>query len=461
MTAKDNPFLEFALLLDCAQEIVVRLPDQSAQFDFLLDLTGRLTSALLGKLLPVQGIGVSCRGLAEQVVDVFTLTERIGFGACVSSSPVIQLMPHLRIRVGKGGFAGERIVVFASGPFRVPLERFPFFLDEGQAIFLGQQSGVDRSGFRAVGERDARRGAYGRLAPGTEEELAHVAQRRAESGQERLFDHRQAQLGLDRLALRIGRRDDDLDRIARLDRLGVAVGGPNLELNAQVALDVERTGRRVEPADDLRIADRFGPIGHHGHGQIEIRRQLGVDRDRQLVDALVQLDEPIVEDLGPLEGDQRQRRLLAPMDLHHRLVAHFERMPIGQDAQPGDVVLVGDVHGRGAADRVLEPVGPLGAQHVIAAGVELERFQHLARFGVRFQFVLFDEHLAHHAVDLGPLEHAQFERFGDRLAFGVDRLERQLERLTGEKHGPDRRGGDREPLRGQDERLARSDVPLG
>ena len=75
-----------------------------------------------------------------------------------------------------------------------------------QPIFLGQEPRVDRLRRGMVGERDAGGGPHRRLPPSGLEEVLNRREIAGKTIQQRLLDHRQAQFGRHRFALRIGRR---------------------------------------------------------------------------------------------------------------------------------------------------------------------------------------------------------------------------------------------------------------
>ena len=216
----------------------------------------------------------------------------------------------------------------------------------------------------------------------------------------------------------------------------------------------------MEPPDRLVVRLLLGRlvvarfrsrVGHHGHRQLEVGGQHRGHRDIQRVVALLELHQLVVEHPGALERDQGQCRLFPPVEADSGRIADLVGVAVGQDSQPDLVFVVGDLDFPLPPDRVLEPVGPFGAEHVPAALFQLEGLPDGAVFGIGFQVVLFDQPLAGLALDGGFLQHAEHQLAADRLALGIVGLEGDLKGLAGHVDRADRAHVDGEPLGGQHE----------
>ena len=200
------------------------------------------------------------------------------------------------------------------------------------------------------------------------EELLNRREVPAKTIEQRLLDHRQAQFGRNRLALRIGRGDGDRDVVAGrpaslclelLQRLSPAAARCRMsassgEISASMAIFTRRSrSTRKRAAGLVEANDRpeLPPLASTAPATAVAWRCVAMsvitatDRSKfgasfavmgigKLVDAGLQLDQPIVQHPGPLERDQPQRRLLAPMDLDRGRVADLVAVRVGQDAQP-------------------------------------------------------------------------------------------------------------------------------
>jgi len=325
-----------------------------------------------------------------------------------------------------------------------------------QPFAFGQQPRVDGLRLRAMLERDAGCRADGRGPFGAAEEIAGGRNRRWEAAQQRLFDHRQAQFGHGRLALRIGCGERHLDFLAGPQRrLLVRTGSLDLYRDFQIALDLEGARRLVEPLrqsistllvfPSLIVAGlalrRLPHVGHNSHGQVEIRRQLGGHGNGQLVFAVLQPHQLVVQDLGALERHEGQGRLFAPVQPQLRGVADLERVLVGQDPQPHVVLVVADPDLDFGLDCVLEAIDAADPQSVRAALGQLQRLASHA-VGRRLEFVLPDRDFALPAIDLRVPQHVDGQRLFDRLALGIGGGDFQLKRLAGQVNVSDSLSGE-------------------
>ena len=297
------------------------------------------------------------------------------------------------------------------------------------------------------------------------EELIDRGQLRRENRQQRLFDHGQTHFGRDRLALRVGRGDGNLHFIAGMQRTFLLVGPGLGDAHAQVALHAKPTLRDVKTAhNDLGLFLCRGllvaNVRHHGHRQLEVRRQLGGHRDGQLVGALLQRDEFVLEHPGALIGHQRQGRLLSPVKLHGGRVADLEGVLVGQNPQPHVVAVVRNTDDVLTGDRVFEAVTALGAENVASAFFQPQGDAAPARFFVGGDFMVFDQPLANLAGHAGPLQHLERELFADRLAFGAGARHRDIERLAADIDRPRGSHENRITLRRKEKVHAGGQVPL-
>ena len=204
----------------------------------------------------------------------------------------------------------------------------------------------------------------------------------------------------------------------------------------------------------------LGPrIGHHGHGQLEVGRQFGPHRNLQRVGPLLQRHEAVIENLGPLVGDQGQGRRLAPEKLDLGRVADFERVAVGEDPQAHPVFLAGDRHHVFAGNDVVEAVRSHRPADILASFFQAQRLPRVALLA-GFQRMLLDEPLAHLAINFRPPQHPQGELARDRFAFGVERAEGDFKRFASHVDRADRFQLDREALGGEEEVDRPGDAPL-
>ena len=109
---------------------------------------------------------------------------------------------------------------------------------------------------------------------------------------------------------------------------------------------------------------------HDGDRQSEVGRELRFERDFQRVGPGVELDQPVAENLGPLESDQRQRRFFAPVKLNLCSVAQLVMVFLGENSQADGVVIAGDDDRLLTAHTVAEAVGRRRADDVTSRLVD-------------------------------------------------------------------------------------------
>jgi len=131
-----------------------------------------------------------------------------------------------------------------------------------------------------------------------------------------------------------------------------------------------------------------------------------------------------------------------------------------QDAETHPVFVIGNLHGILSANGVLKSVDSLDADDIGAALLYLERFANRP-VGGRFDGIILDESLAQRSVDGGPLDNLQREFLAKRLALGVLRIDRRLERFASHINRTDGADADRKRLGRKHVVRRRQQISLG
>ncbi len=161
----------------------------------------------------------------------------------------------------------------------------------------------------------------------------------------------------------------------------------------------------------------------------------------------------VTEDLGTLEGAQRQGGLLTPVKFDLHRVAHIKRMTISENAETNGILIAGNSDRCLPADFMSVLVDAGRPDDVKTAGLDRQCLPRLPVLLVGFRLMRLDEFFAADAVDIRLLEYLNLQVGFDRLAGRIVDLEQRLKRFSADKNISNRRNGDSKAACRQENRV--------